>query len=125
MHLNSRCILFVLKTTYALGWSRRGTESDFRLAVGSFKEEYSNQIQIIQLQKDDDGVGQLNKISEFEHPYIATKVMWSPASHTSTPELIATTGDYLRLWSVNSDNSVELKQLLNNNRHSGMTLGCC
>lgn len=125
MHLNSRCILFVLKTTYALGWSRRGTESDFRLAVGSFKEEYSNQIQIIQLQKDDDGVGQLNKISEFEHPYIATKVMWSPASHTSTPELIATTGDYLRLWSVNSDNSVELKQLLNNNRHSGKTLGLC
>ncbi|CAE7532128.1 wdr68, partial [Symbiodinium microadriaticum] len=105
-------------TTYALGWSRRGTENDFRLAVGSFKEEYSNQLQVIQLQKDDDGLGRLNKISEFDHPYIATKVMWSPSTFTGQNELLATTGDYLRLWSVNSDNSVEIKSLLNNNRHS-------
>jgi WD repeat-containing protein 68 len=87
--------------------------------VGSFKEEYSNQIEIIQLEKDDEGVGQLKKISEFDHPYIATKVMWSPASHTAETELLATTGDYLRLWNVNSDSSVEMKNLLNNNRHSG------
>jgi hypothetical protein len=46
--------------------------------------------------------------------------MWAPASNTSTPELLATTGDYLRLWSYNAEEQkVELKSLLNNNRHTG------
>jgi hypothetical protein len=31
-------------TTYALGWSHKDPSSRFRLAVGSFKEEYSNQV---------------------------------------------------------------------------------
>jgi WD repeat-containing protein 68 len=35
--------------TYSMAWCRRG-ESGFRMAVGSYKEEYSNQIHIIQLQ---------------------------------------------------------------------------
>ena len=44
--------------------------------------------------------------------------MWSPAASTGT-ELLATTGDYLRLWNTNSDEQFELKALLNNNRHTG------
>eukprot|EP00602_Paraphysomonas_sp_CaronLab_P003977 CAMPEP_0185017818 /NCGR_PEP_ID=MMETSP1103-20130426/705_1 /TAXON_ID=36769 /ORGANISM="Paraphysomonas bandaiensis, Strain Caron Lab Isolate" /LENGTH=334 /DNA_ID=CAMNT_0027547399 /DNA_START=52 /DNA_END=1056 /DNA_ORIENTATION=- len=106
-------------TTYALGWSRRGTEHDFKLAVGSFKEEYSNQVHVIQLDKDDQGQGAFRKVAEFDHPYPATKVMWAPASsNATTPELFATTGDYLRLWNYNSDGKVDLKCLLNNNRHT-------
>mmetsp|Transcript_18475 Transcript_18475/g.30797 ORF Transcript_18475/g.30797 Transcript_18475/m.30797 type:complete len:332 (+) Transcript_18475:206-1201(+) len=104
-------------TTYALGWSRRGNDQNLKLAVGSFKEEYSNQIHVIQLDRDDDGNGDFVKVSEFDHPYPATKVMWSPADHTG-PELLATTGDYLRLWSAGTDGQFELKALLNNNRHT-------
>ena len=60
-------------TTYAMAWCRR-SEGKFRMAVGSYKEEYSNQVHIIQLQKDDRGNGDFKKLCEFEHPYPATKV---------------------------------------------------
>lgn len=104
-------------TTYALAWSRRGTNQKFKLAVGSFKEEYSNQVHIIELERNDDGDGDFKLISQFDHPYPATKIMWSPSSFTDN-EILATTGDYLRLWSANSDgHSCELKTVLNNNRH--------
>ena len=63
--------------TYGLSWCR-SREDTFRLAVGSFKEEYSNQIEIIQLYKDDKGVGTFKKLTSFEHPYPTTKLMWAP-----------------------------------------------
>ena len=110
-------------TTYAMGWCRR-PDGRFRMAVGSYKEEYSNQVQIIQLQRDEAGNGVFRHQCEFEHPYPATKVMWAPAKHNfgSTTDLLATTGDYLRLWSTSidgSDNKVEMKAHLNNNKHTG------
>jgi hypothetical protein len=37
-------------TVYAMSWSRRGEgRNKFRMAIGSFKEEYSNEIKLIQL----------------------------------------------------------------------------
>ena len=110
-------------TTYAMGWCRR-PDGRFRMAVGSYKEEYSNQVQIIQLQRDEAGNGVFRHQCEFEHPYPATKVMWAPAKHNlgATTDLLATTGDYLRLWSTSidgSDNKVEMKAHLNNNKHTG------
>lgn len=37
-------------TVYAMSWARRGEgRSKFRMAIGSFKEEYSNEIKLIQL----------------------------------------------------------------------------
>ena len=105
-------------TCYAMGWCRR-PDGRFRMAVGSYKEEYSNQVQIIQLQRDEAGNGVFRHQCEFEHPYPATKVMWAPAKHHTggSSDLLATTGDYLRLWSVES-NKVEMKALLNNNKHT-------
>jgi DDB1- and CUL4-associated factor 7 len=113
-------------TTYAMGWCRR-PDGRFRMAVGSYKEEYSNQVQIIQLQRDEAGNGVFRHQCEFEHPYPATKVMWAPAKHNlgGTTDLLATTGDYLRLWSTSidgSDNKVEMKAHLNNNKHTGIQL---
>lgn len=47
--------------------------------------------------------------------------MWAPRTHTANPELLATTGDYLRIWNyLGDEQKVELKGLLNNNRHTGM-----
>jgi WD repeat-containing protein 68 len=112
-------------TTYAMGWCRR-PDGRFRMAVGSYKEEYSNQVQIIQLQRDEVGNGVFRHQCEFEHPYPATKVMWAPAKHHvgGASDLLATTGDYLRLWSMSTEgggdavNKVEMKALLNNNKHT-------
>lgn len=108
-------------TTYALAFSRKGkdnngNEEHLRLAVGSFKEEYSNQIHVIDLKRDEKGFGNFSQLCSFEHPYPATKIMWTPA--TEGKDLLATTGDYLRIWGLNESNQVELKGLLNNNRHT-------
>jgi DDB1- and CUL4-associated factor 7 len=92
-------------------------------------------------------------VADFEHPYPATKVQWAPAKQTvASKDLIATTGksicvspivsasyltvsrvsvkclncqgDYLRLWAVDGDDQVELRAMLNNNKHTGVIF-CC
>ena len=50
----------------------------------------------------------------FEHPYPTTKIMWMPDSTGARRDLLATTGDYLRLWNVTDNKSVRLEALLNN-----------
>jgi WD repeat-containing protein 68 len=40
--------------------------------------------------------------------------MWIPDKEGAKPDLIATTGDYLRLWEVNANNEIKSKCLLNN-----------
>ena len=52
---------------------------------------------------------------KFAHPYPATKIMFIPDKECVHPDLIATTGDYLRIWQV-KDDSVQLLKLLNNVR---------
>ena len=126
-------------------------QDKFKIAVGSYMEEYSNQLSIIQLQDNDEGDDEDNncntgtstggasdadtdrnfkQLSEVEHPYPATNIMWAPrqlseqsnsgsgASGVGSKELLATTGDYLRLWSCNEDNKIEMVSVLNNNKHT-------
>jgi len=83
------------------------------LAVGSFIEEYCNKVSIIQLHEEQ---GDFVHIGTFEHPYIATKVLWIPDPKSAHPDLLATTGDYLRLWRVGGHHGASLEVLLNNNR---------
>jgi DDB1- and CUL4-associated factor 7 len=108
-------------TCYTMAWCRNiNSDGKFKMAVGSFVEEYSNQIQIIQLKKDSQGNGNFYKLCTFEHPYPPTKIMWAPPKHNlTTKDLLATTGDYLRVWTVDSENSVEMKGVLNNNKNAG------
>lgn len=99
---------------FGLAWSQRPDTKD-RLAIGSFIEEYTNKIQIVQ--KVDN---KLEKKAEFNHPYPATKIMWSPAKDLTRKDRLATTGDYLRIWQVeaNEGTVVEPPTLLNNNSKS-------
>lgn len=46
------------------------------------------------------------------------QVAWLPDTTGSHPDLLATTGDYLRLWRVGDDDSVSSHALLNNNKNS-------
>lgn len=131
--------------------------SKFRLAIGSYVEEYSNTVQVLKTRYSRAGGssnGQggpveaneynddmpdtmvLYSACEIEHPYPCTKILWSPeGGNKSAPaagtdlgrrDLLATTGDYLRLWSVQdddtrSDGSLKYKRealLINNNRNS-------
>eukprot|EP01086_Lenisia_limosa_P009240 TRINITY_DN32514_c0_g1_i1.p1 TRINITY_DN32514_c0_g1~~TRINITY_DN32514_c0_g1_i1.p1 ORF type:complete len:331 (-),score=59.12 TRINITY_DN32514_c0_g1_i1:35-1027(-) len=99
---------------YGLDWSAR-EEKKYRLAIGSFMEEYKNKVEIIEL---DEEKGEFVSKGSFDHPYPATKVKWLPSHKAkSYPDLLATTGDYMRIWQVNDDN-VSLRTLLNNNKNS-------
>eukprot|EP00755_Sulcionema_specki_P007641 Sspe_Gene.38794::Locus_18710_Transcript_1_1_Confidence_1.000_Length_1622::g.38794::m.38794/K11805/WDR68, HAN11; WD repeat-containing protein 68 len=106
----------------ALSWSMR-QDKGYRLGVSSYIEEYQNKVNIIQL---DDASNELVKTHEFDHPYPPTKIMWLPDQRTDVSDLLASTGDYLRLWEVNPRNKdgeieegkVATSCCLNNNRKS-------
>jgi DDB1- and CUL4-associated factor 7 len=121
------------------------------LAIGSYIEQYSNSVSIIKKYPNDNddtnddiigSTGQpqssLYKAGEFDHPYPCTKIIWSPDTNTTTTrnrtsisssshqtrDLLATTGDYLRIWNIIDDGMGRgtvkcVKEcLLNNNKTS-------
>eukprot|EP00824_Muranothrix_gubernata_P014288 TRINITY_DN29620_c0_g1_i1.p1 TRINITY_DN29620_c0_g1~~TRINITY_DN29620_c0_g1_i1.p1 ORF type:complete len:386 (-),score=79.33 TRINITY_DN29620_c0_g1_i1:72-1070(-) len=98
---------------YGMNWTVRA-DHRFRLAMGSFLEEYSNKVEIVQLNEE---TGKFVRQGLFDHPYPTTKIMWAPDKQGSLPDLLATTGDYLRLWQVHGQ-QVTMKSLLNNNKNT-------
>ncbi len=84
-------------------------------------EEYTNKVQIVK--KATSGEGPFYCSAEFDHPYPCTKILWSPDKSAST-DLLATTGDYLRLWSLHDDPSNpgrdthKFVAMLDNNKNS-------
>eukprot|EP00730_Choanoeca_flexa_P016269 TRINITY_DN7654_c0_g1_i1.p1 TRINITY_DN7654_c0_g1~~TRINITY_DN7654_c0_g1_i1.p1 ORF type:complete len:345 (+),score=58.53 TRINITY_DN7654_c0_g1_i1:150-1184(+) len=100
---------------YSLNWSRKDNKP-FRAAIGSFVEQYSNKIRIIQLNEE---TQELEMYSQVDHPYPATKIMWLPDEKDTRPDLFATTGDYLRIWKNDPESSsTTMECLLNNNKSS-------
>lgn len=95
---------------YGLAWCSRSAGPP-RLAIGSFIEEYSNKVQVVQ-QNDNE----LKLLGTFDHPYPTTKIGWIPDPGSAHPDLIGTTGDFLRLWDAGADGPPKLKCLLNNVR---------
>ncbi|KAJ3126723.1 ddb1 and cul4 associated factor 7 [Nowakowskiella sp. JEL0407] len=80
---------------YALHWSQ--LPGSFRFAFGSFFEEYANKVRVVQLSENGQ---ELVDVTELDHQYPVTKVLWSPYKGGLTPDLMATTGDYLRIWEL-------------------------
>ena len=68
------------------------------------------QLQIIQLDEDR---GEFVLRATFDHPYPTTKIMWIPDQTAQLPDLVATSGDYLRLWRVN-ESQIRQECMLNN-----------
>lgn len=103
---------------YAMNWNFR-PDRRFRLAIGSFLEDYTNTVRIIQLNQS---TGNFVVMDSFDHPYPPTKLMWVPDKKGIHSDLLATSGDFLRIWGIDSDQSgsskVKLKALLSNNRNS-------
>ncbi|PIK39454.1 WD repeat-containing protein 68 [Apostichopus japonicus] len=75
-------------TLYSMNWSVR-PDKRFRLAVGSFVEEYNNKVQIVALNEE---TSEFAAVSTFDHPYPTTKIMWIPDSKGLFPDLVATSG---------------------------------
>ncbi|XP_016124670.1 DDB1- and CUL4-associated factor 7-like [Sinocyclocheilus grahami] len=83
-------------TVYAMNWSVR-PDKRFRLALGSFVEEYNNKVQLVGLEEESSEFVCRNT---FDHPYPTTKIMWIPDTKGVYPDLLATSGDYLRIWRI-------------------------
>ena len=114
---------------YALDWCRTSglgqqrIRSGFRLALGSFTEDYRNRISIVGLADEryladsagfeDEGYAEpygpppqsdFVVLAETMHGYPITKIAWEPASTLSQgwkgsqSELLTSTGDALRIW---------------------------
>lgn len=101
---------------FALAWSHRlEPHLTFRLAIGSFIEDYNNKVQIVQRTE-----GSFVKVAEVDHPYPCTKALWNPEKSGGSRDLLATTGDYLRLWHVSDDKPgvVTMQAQLNNAKNT-------
>uniref|UniRef100_A0A1D1Z962 Protein TRANSPARENT TESTA GLABRA 1 n=1 Tax=Anthurium amnicola TaxID=1678845 RepID=A0A1D1Z962_9ARAE len=109
---------------YAMAIS--STPSSFsspRLALGSFIEELGNRVDVVTF--DDDALEfRSDPALSFEHPYPPTKLMFHPRPlPNQAGSLLASSGEYLRLWQVNDASSspgpsVELRTIFNNSKSS-------
>jgi beta-glucosidase len=78
----------------------------------------SGQVEIVQLNED---TGRFVSKAMFDHPYPTTKIMWAPHKVLtgSEQDLLATTGDYLRVWSIGqSSGEARCEALLNTNKNT-------
>ena len=66
---------------------------------------------------DETGKFSSDRQLQFQHPYPATKIMFIPDKECNCPDLVATTGDYLRIWQLTEEGTT-LQKLLNNVRSS-------
>ncbi|KAK7350936.1 hypothetical protein VNO77_10004 [Canavalia gladiata] len=99
---------------YAMAFSN---SHPHRLAIGSFIEEYTNRVDILSFYPDTLSLLPHPSLS-FDHPYPPTKLMFHPSHHRKT-DLLATSGDYLRLWEVrDGSGSVDAISLFNNSKTS-------
>ncbi|CCX30280.1 WD40-repeat-containing domain protein [Pyronema domesticum] len=92
---------------YAIDWCKWNPTSggSGRLAVGSYAEDSHNYIQVLDTRPgppDASGAPTLEfvKLAEATHTYPITRVLWEPPSSKNLTDLIATSGDHLRLWSL-------------------------
>lgn len=92
----------------------------FRLAVGSFVEDYPNRVDILRLveeeveaEADPDARGggaqattthrlRPDPALGFAHPYPPSRIAFCPDQSAAAPDLVATSGDFLRIWQVGS-----------------------
>ncbi|OBZ87289.1 DDB1- and CUL4-associated factor 7 [Choanephora cucurbitarum] len=97
--------------TYALDWCKTTLEQkSFRLAIGSFIEDNNNKLQIISrtdLLDSSLPIDQRNDftpVAEADSYYPITKVLWEPRkSDARNSDLLATSGDILRIWELVDD----------------------
>uniref|UniRef100_A0A0N4UYP4 WD_REPEATS_REGION domain-containing protein n=1 Tax=Enterobius vermicularis TaxID=51028 RepID=A0A0N4UYP4_ENTVE len=80
-----------------------------------FGEQEGFHVSVLRL---DEVAGEFIHQGTFDHPYPATKIMWIPDTKGTYPDLLGTTGDYLRLWRVGGENGVHVEALFNNNKSS-------
>lgn len=80
---------------YPVAWSNQPNSLN-RMAIGSFIQDVNNKIAIIQFNESKNC---LEKVCEINHQYPATRILFNPSAN-STSDLLATSGETLRIFSV-------------------------
>ncbi|KAK6829848.1 hypothetical protein PG987_010432 [Apiospora arundinis] len=102
---------------YAFDWCKWAPQGKGagKVAIGSYLEDGHNFIQILDTQvvntpNDVYTPGsskhsiEFTKVAEATHSYPVTRLLWEPpSSQKQSTDLLATSGDHLRLWSLPSD----------------------
>lgn len=83
-------------------------DSPFRLAVGSFREQYENKVTVISL---NEVTGKLEESVELEHSYPATKVGFVPDLKCVRRDLVATAGEFLCIYELEGGNFKSVRKL--------------
>ncbi|KAI9179295.1 hypothetical protein H9P43_005958 [Blastocladiella emersonii ATCC 22665] len=98
--------------TYAMGWTAGLRDRPGLLALGSFAPgtgngaPADNKLCIVEHDQRGDAA-RIASVAEAPHPYPVTKVQWAPAT-SPNPSLLATAGDYLRIWRFADGNGDQL-----------------
>lgn len=114
---------------FAIAWSMRRDKNP-RLAIGSYLDDFANKVELVHFNYDT-----LHFTTDprlvLEHPYAPTNIMFFPSEDDTNPDLIATSGDNLRLWEIihddddhNNNTNIQLKSHLIGNKisdHSAIT----
>ncbi|KAF5181497.1 Transparent testa glabra [Thalictrum thalictroides] len=101
---------------YAMAFSSSSSDKSHRIAVGSYLEDLNNKVDILSFDEETSTFGTHPDLS-FDHPYPPTKLMFHPKPQSS-PDLLASSGDFLRLWEIKDNSSIEQKLALNNSKTS-------
>ena len=96
---------------YAVDWCkwppRTNSSSAGKVAIGSYLEDGHNYIQVLDASvshMDPEAGFEFVKTAEATHAYPVTRILWEPpSSNKQTTDLLATSGDHLRLWSLPAD----------------------
>lgn len=104
--------------TYAFDWCKWAPQGNGagKVAIGSYLEDGHNFIQILDTQivptpsdvynthGGSKWTMDFTRVAEATHSYPVTRLLWEPPSSTKqSTDLLATSGDHLRLWSLPSD----------------------
>jgi DDB1- and CUL4-associated factor 7 len=103
---------------YAVDWCkwppRTNAGAAGKVAIGSYLEDGHNYIQVLDASVAPmdpenpmaDRAFEFTKTAEATHAYPVTRILWEPpSSNKQTTDLLATSGDHLRLWSLPADTS--------------------
>ncbi|GMH28079.1 hypothetical protein Nepgr_029922 [Nepenthes gracilis] len=101
---------------YAMSFSHHRNNHQY-VAVGSFIEDYNNCVDVLTF--DDETLTlNSNPSLSFPHPYPPTKLMFHPhPSSISSPTILASSADFLRLYNLHND-AFEPVSILNNSKSS-------
>lgn len=123
---NTCCITYPTSySPYGLSWS---FQSPHRFATSSFIQNDHNQIQVFRLDPETQTIESTASIKHLLYP--PTKILFAPSSsgkddeRNSTTDRLASTGDVLRLWKIDSDvdSAMTLEALFST---SSSTTGSC